>query len=103
MGPKKEINEVLRDKIIKNFGSVDGFKKIFTQTAVTHFGSGWAWLAEDKNKKLVVYSLPNQDSPLLIGHTPLITIDIWEHAYYLKYQNRRAEYIDNWWNVLKLV
>lgn len=103
MGLKKEIDEVLNKRIIKAFGSVVEFKKLFTQTAVSHFGSGWAWLAEDKNKKLFVYSLPNQDTPYSKGHTPIITVDLWEHAYYLKYQNRRAEYIDAWWNVLKII
>lgn len=103
MGPKKEINEELNDRIKNEFGSVTEFKNIFTQTAVAHFGSGWAWLVEDENRKLLIYSLPNQDSPYFKGHTPLITVDIWEHAYYLKYQNRRAQYIQNWWNVLKII
>lgn len=102
MGPKKEIDEALVGDIKKEFGTILEFKKIFAQIAVKHFGSGWAWLAKDKSSKLLVYSLPNQDSPYLENHTPLICLDVWEHAYYLKYQNRRAEYIDNWWNVLKL-
>lgn len=103
MSPKKEIDEALNDRIKNEFGSVSEFKNIFTQAAVSHFGSGWAWLVEDENRKLLVYSLPNQESPYFKGHTPLITVDIWEHAYYLKYQNRRAEYIQNWWNVLKII
>lgn len=103
MGPKKEVDAKLVDDISKEFGSVDEFKKKFTQAALGHFGSGWAWLACDENTKLQVYSLPNQDSPHLKGHKPLIGLDVWEHAYYLKYQNRRAEYIEAWWNVLKLV
>lgn len=103
MGPKKESNELLIKNIDTQFGSVEKFKNLFTQTAIGHFGSGWAWLVRDTNAKLLVYSLPNQDSPLTLGHTPLICLDIWEHAYYLKYQNRRAEYIENWWNVLRLI
>lgn len=103
MGPKKEIDEGLVKKIEKEFGSVEEFKKIFSQTAISHFGSGWAWLVFDEKKRLKVYSLPNQDSPYLKGHTPIIGLDVWEHAYYLKYQNRRAEYVQNWWNVLKLI
>ena len=103
LGPQKELSQTLTDEIIAEFGSVDEFKKIFTQVAVGHFGSGWAWLVKDENGKLKVYSLPNQDSPLSLGHTPLIVIDLWEHAYYLKYQNRRPEYIDNFWNILKLI
>jgi len=61
------------------------------------------WLVENSSKELEMYSTPNQDSPYLKGHTPLVALDVWEHAYYLKYQNRRAEYIKNWWNVLKIL
>jgi len=103
LGPQKEPSQTLIDEIIAEFGSVDEFKKTFTQVAVGHFGSGWAWLVKDENGKLKVYSLPNQDSPLSLGHTPLIVIDLWEHAYYLKYQNRRPEYVDNFWNIMKLI
>ena len=103
MGPSKQNDQKLTDEIRKAFDSVDGFKAQFTQAAQTRFGSGWAWLARDKNQKLLVYSTANQDSPYLQGHTPLIGLDVWEHAYYLKYQNRRPEYITNWWNVLKLL
>ena len=103
MGSQKEKDEKLISEIEKTFGSVDEFKKIFSETAANHFGSGWAWLVKDETSKLKVYSLPNQDSPLMKKHTPIIGLDIWEHAYYLKYQNRRLEYIENWWNVLKLV
>ncbi len=102
LGPKKEIEEILLEEIRKEFGSVEEFKKLFTETASRHFGSGWAWLVRDTEGKLQIYSLPNQDSPYLTNHTPLIGLDLWEHAYYLKYQNRRPEYIDAWWNVLKL-
>jgi len=103
MGPKKTIDKNLVDRITKRFGSVDDFKKQFTDLAVAHFGSGWAWLVENSKKELEMYTTPNQDSPYLMGHTPLICVDVWEHAYYLKYQNRRAEYITNWWNVLTLL
>ena len=103
MGPQKEIDEELTEEIKKTFSSVEEFKKIFTQVAVTQFGSGWAWLARDESGGLKIYSLPNQDSPYLKNHTPLIGLDVWEHAYYLKYQNRRAEYIENWWNILKMI
>ena len=103
MGPKKEIDKKLIARIEKKFCSVESFKKLFTEIASSHFGSGWAWLVENKKKELEMYSTPNQDSPFLQGHTPIITLDLWEHAYYLKYQNRRAEYVATWWNVLKLI
>lgn len=102
MGAQKEINEELVEKIKTKFGSVDTFKDEFTQAAVNRFGSGWAWLV-DNNGELELYSTPNQDSPYLKGHTPLIGLDVWEHAYYLKYQNKRPEYVSHWWNVLKLI
>ena len=103
MGPKKELNQQLIERITKTFGSLDAFKEQMSTLAAKLFGSGWAWLAEDEKKNLVIYSLPNQNSPLTLGHTPIIAIDVWEHAYYLNYQNRRAEYIKNWWNVLKVL
>ncbi|MBI5452521.1 superoxide dismutase [Candidatus Gottesmanbacteria bacterium] len=103
MGPKKEIDESLSSEIKQEFGSVSEFKKLFAEIAVKHFGSGWAHLVRNQAGKLEVYSLPNQNSPYLNGHTPIIALDVWEHAYYLKYQNRRAEYIEAWWNVLKLL
>ena len=103
MDPEKSLDEALSQEIVKQWGSIDEFKKVFTQAAVSRFGSGWAWLARNTGGKLEVYSLPNQDSPYLKGHTPIIGLDVWEHAYYLKYQNRRPEYIDNWWHVLKLI
>jgi superoxide dismutase, Fe-Mn family len=102
MGKEKAEDKALVDRITTDFGSVEEFKKKFTETATLHFGSGWAWLV-DNNGKLEVYSLPNQDSPYLTGHTPIIGLDVWEHAYYLKYQNKRPDYITAWWNVLKLV
>jgi len=103
IGPRKETDEQLVKDIESTFGSVQTFRELFSTTAAKHFGSGWAWLIRDKNKKLKVYSLPNQDSPLTLGHEPILALDVWEHAYYLKYQNRRAEYIENWWNVVKII
>lgn len=103
MGAKKAVDEKLVGEIKSTFSSVEEFKKLFTETASKHFGSGWAWLARNLNGALEVYSLPNQDSPYLKGHTPVIGLDVWEHAYYLKYQNRRPEYVENWWHVLKLI
>lgn len=103
MGPKKEIDEDLVEKIKETFGSVDDFKEKFSNVAATLFGSGWAWLASDKEGKLHLHASPNQDSPLLHGHTPVIGLDVWEHAYYLKYQNKKPDYIEAWWNVLKLI
>ena len=103
MGPQKKVDEALYGEIKATFGSPEEFKKIFSNTAATHFGSGWAWLARDEQNKLQIYSLPNHDFPYLKGHQPIIVLDLWEHAYYLKYQNRRAEYIENWWHVLKLL
>ncbi len=82
------------------FGSFQAFKDAFSQAAATRFGSGWAWLVVDAFGKLKVYSTPNQDNPYMDGFTPILGLDVWEHAYYLKYQNRRPEYIQNWWNVV---
>ena len=81
------------------FGSFDAFKAEFEKAATTRFGSGWAWLVK-KGDGLAVLSTANQDTPLSDGMTPILGIDVWEHAYYLKYQNRRPEYISNWWNVV---
>ncbi len=90
----------LREEIEKNFGSFEEFKKLFSETAIKHFGSGWAWLVITTDKKLKVYSLLNQDNPLMNGDIPIMGLDVWEHAYYLKYQNRRAEYVEAWWHVV---
>lgn len=81
------------------FGSVDTFKQQFAQAAASRFGSGWAWLSDDKGK-LVIHSTANQDTPLAEGRKPIIGLDVWEHAYYLKYQNRRADYVTAFWNVI---
>jgi Fe-Mn family superoxide dismutase len=90
----------LKEEIERNFGSFEEFKKLFSETAIKHFGSGWAWLVITPDKKLKVYSLLNQDNPLMNGDIPIMGIDVWEHAYYLKYQNRRAEYVEAWWHVV---
>jgi Fe-Mn family superoxide dismutase len=82
-----------------NFGSFDAFKSEFESAATTLFGSGWAWLVK-RGGSLAVVSTPNQDNPLSQGMTPVMGIDVWEHAYYLHYQNRRPEYVSNWWNVV---
>jgi Fe-Mn family superoxide dismutase len=82
------------------FGSFDAFKEKFAQAAATRFGSGWAWLSLSKEGKLEISSTPNQDSPLMEGKTPILGIDVWEHAYYLQYQNRRPDYIAAFWNVV---
>lgn len=103
MGDKKEIDKKLIERIKDAFGSVEDFKEAFSNAAISHFGSGWAWLVEDREGQLEIYSLPNQDSPYLTNHKPIIGLDVWEHAYYLKYQNRRVEYVNNWWNVLKFL
>jgi len=86
--------------IEKGFGSFDTFKDSFSKSAMGRFGSGWAWLVKDKTGGLQVISTANQDSPLSDGLKPVLAIDVWEHAYYLKYQNRRADYVAAWWNVV---
>jgi superoxide dismutase, Fe-Mn family len=93
--PTGEIAEAITNK----FGSFDAFKEEFTKAATTRFGSGWAWLAVN-NGELEVTSTPNQDSPLMEGKTPVLGLDVWEHAYYLNYQNRRPDYIGAFWNVV---
>jgi Fe-Mn family superoxide dismutase len=82
------------------FGSFDAFKEKFAAAATTRFGSGWAWLAKDAAGKFEIVSTPNQDSPVMDGKKAILGLDVWEHAYYLKYQNRRPEYIAAWWNVI---
>ncbi|WP_099603535.1 superoxide dismutase [Stenotrophomonas maltophilia] len=86
--------------IDKDLGGFDKFKDAFTKAALTRFGSGWAWLSVTPDKKVVVESTGNQDSPLMEGNTPILGLDVWEHAYYLKYQNRRPEYIGAFFNVI---
>ncbi|MBC7088361.1 MAG: superoxide dismutase [Tissierellales bacterium] len=89
----------LAEKINDAFGSFDKFKEDFKKAALGRFGSGWAWLVVD-NGNLKIVSTPNQDNPISDGLKPILGIDVWEHAYYLKYQNRRADYIDAWFNVI---
>ena len=89
----------LAEAINSAFGGFEKFKELFSNAAATRFGSGWAWLAIGDGK-LAVYSTPNQDNPVMQGHFPVLGLDVWEHAYYLKYQNRRPEYIGAWWNVV---
>jgi Fe-Mn family superoxide dismutase len=96
----------LTDAIKTTFGSFDEFKKQFADASMKRFGSGWAWLVKTKEGKLIITSTPNQDNPLMnldsieIKGTPILALDVWEHAYYLKNQNRRVEYIASWWNVV---
>ena len=89
----------LADAIADVFGSLDELKKAVNDGGVNRFGSGWTWLVHD-GTGLAVYSTPNQDSPIMQSHEPLLGIDVWEHAYYLKYQNRRPDYLEAWWNVV---
>ncbi|MEK7637419.1 MAG: superoxide dismutase [Patescibacteria group bacterium] len=103
MGPTKEVDLQLTTEIQETFGSLEDFKKQFTDQTAAIFGSGWMWLVRNSDGKLEIYSTPNQDSPLMKGDEPIIGLDVWEHAYYLKYQNRRPEYIQAWWSVLKLL
>jgi|APIni6443716594_1056825.scaffolds.fasta_scaffold332345_1 Fe-Mn family superoxide dismutase len=99
-GPSSELSAA----IAKSFGSFDKFKETFSTAGKTRFGSGWAWLCLSSDKNLTIGSTPNQDNPLMdistVKGTPLLTLDVWEHAYYLKYQNKRADYIDAFWNVV---
>jgi superoxide dismutase, Fe-Mn family len=99
-GPSPELSAALN----KAFGSFDKFKEVFSNAAKTRFGSGWAWLVMTPDKTLAVGNTPNQDNPLMdlspLKGKPLLTIDVWEHAYYLKYQNKRADYVEAFWNVV---
>lgn len=90
----------LASAINSTFGSFEEFKSKFAAAAVTRFGSGWAWLAQNSSGDLEVFSTPNQDTPLMVGKYPIIGLDVWEHAYYLNYQNRRPDYVSAWWNVV---
>ncbi|NBO99724.1 MAG: superoxide dismutase [Proteobacteria bacterium] len=94
--PKGQLAELLK----KQFQSFDNFKQLFEAAAKNRFGSGWAWLAIDTKGDLVISSTANQDTPYSIGHIPVLGLDVWEHAYYLQYFNRRPDYITAWWNVV---
>lgn len=105
MGPGKadggkEPSGRVAEEIKTAFGDFAQFKEAFAKTAAGVFGSGWAWLVTDKDGKFIITSTPNQDSPLINHHVPVLGLDVWEHAYYLKYQNKRPDYIDAWWNVV---
>ena len=102
MAPGKggEPGGALGKAIAASFGDFAAFKDTFAKAAMGRFGSGWAWLVSDKSGKLQVVSTANQDSPLTDGATPILALDVWEHAYYLNYQNRRADYVAAWWNVV---
>ncbi len=103
MQPSAEANEPtggLKDKIESSFGSVEDFKEQFQAAAIGRFGSGWVWLTEEDDGDLKISSTANQDSPMMDGVKPLLGLDVWEHAYYLKYQNRRPEYVEKWWHVV---
>ncbi|GIV63243.1 MAG: superoxide dismutase [Chloroflexota bacterium] len=98
-GSKTPVGEIAK-AIDATFGSYDAFVEKFSNAAVTRFGSGWAWLVLDGEKKLQVYSTANQDSPYMDGHIPLLGLDVWEHAYYLHYQNRRPDYVKAFWTIV---
>ncbi|MFA6647416.1 MAG: superoxide dismutase [Candidatus Izemoplasmatales bacterium] len=100
LSPKKsEMSQELLDDLVDTFGSLENFKNEFSNAAVKRFGSGWAWLLVNDKKELVVTSTANQDAPFELGN-PILALDVWEHAYYLNYQNRRPEYIENFWHVV---
>lgn len=105
LDPANAKDELLEKEIIATFGSVEEFKKQFTDSATKLFGSGWTWLLRNnQTSKLEIKNLPMQDTPLMNNlYQPILGLDLWEHAYYLKNQNRRPEYIENWWKVLKLI
>ncbi|OGE88429.1 MAG: superoxide dismutase [Candidatus Doudnabacteria bacterium RIFCSPLOWO2_02_FULL_49_13] len=104
LDPANQKDELLVKEITSTFGSVDEFKKQFTDSATKLFGSGWTWLVRNgQTSKLEIKNLGMQDAPIMTGLQPLLGLDVWEHAYYLKYQNKRTDYIAAWWSVLKLI
>ena len=102
MSPNQDGKPVgkLATAIDNTFGSFDNFKAKFKESATSRFGSGWAWLVSDKNGNLSIIKTSNQDTPITLNLKPIIGIDVWEHAYYLRYQNNRGNYIDSWFNVV---
>lgn len=104
LDPANKKDELLSKEIASVFGSVDEFKKQFTDSATKLFGSGWTWLVRNgQTSKLEIVNMSMQDSPLMTGLQPVFGLDVWEHAYYLKYMNKRPDYIAAWWSVLKLI
>lgn len=103
LGANKQIDKSLVREINRVFGSLEQFKKIFSETASGQFASGWCWLVNDELNRLKIYNLPNHATPIQQGHVPILVLDLWEHSYYLKYQNKRNEYINNWWHILTLI
>jgi len=99
-GGAREPGGALAQAIDKSFGGLAGFKEQFAKACATRFGSGWGWLTAARGGALAIESTPNQDSPLMAGKSPVLGCDVWEHAYYLKYQNRRPDYVTAWWNVV---
>ena len=99
-GGNNKISSSLADNINRTFGSMDKFKETFTKTAISFFGSGWIWLAKDKNGSLVITTTVNAGNPLTQEQIPLLTCDVWEHAYYIDYRNVRAKYIEAFWNLV---
>jgi Fe-Mn family superoxide dismutase len=95
-----EVKGPLAEAIAAKFGSFDSFKELFAKAAATRFGSGWAWLVVNNNNELEVLSTANQDTPVSDGFKPILALDVWEHAYYLKYQNRRPDYVGSFWSVV---
>jgi superoxide dismutase, Fe-Mn family len=99
-GAGGEPTGAIADAIKNSFGDFAKMKEQFNAAAMGRFGSGWAWLTADRSGKLAIESTPNQDTPIMDGRSPVMGVDVWEHAYYLKYQNRRADYVAAWWNVV---
>ncbi|PIZ46422.1 superoxide dismutase [candidate division WWE3 bacterium CG_4_9_14_3_um_filter_41_6] len=97
---KTEPSAKLSEKIVESFGSFETFTQLFSDTALSLFGSGWVWLVKTSGSKLTIYTTANQDSPISDNDTPILGLDVWEHAYYLSYQNRRADYLKAWWNIV---
>lgn len=100
LSKNKPMSDNFKQIIEKEFDSIDNFKKEFTSAAMARFGSGWAWLVIASDNKLKIYNSPNQDSPLMQGDKPILGLDVWEHAYYLKYQNKRIDYINAFFEII---